>query len=228
MSRFTLKASLLVAVRRMSGAAFVAATLLLVACGGGGSSSSGAENSRLDTKVPHTEKPSTGNSTVETDNSGTTDQDFAKDEQDSGSSTEDEAPSSEVDEPQVGEEVADNEEVTEPETAEEQTDTNDDSELVDEVVSEVSGAVRLEWDRPEFRENGEYLEGDEIGGYELRYRKLGEDDFETVVIEDGWDEDYELTELVGSYEFTIAAFDSNGLYSEFVSLSPVTGLTESI
>ncbi len=116
----------------------------------------------------------------------------------------------------------------EPDPVVNEPDAGDDSDLIEDVVSEVSGAVRLVWDRPERRENGEFLEGDEIGGYELRYRRLGEEDVKTVIINDGWDEDYELGELVGSYQFSIAAFDNNGLYSEFVSLSPATGLVGSL
>lgn len=80
-------------------------------------------------------------------------------------------------------------------------------------------AVILQWQRPEQRENGEYLEADEIGGYELRYKKLNSDEFNYLVVEDGWRESFEFQqELIGAYEFQIAAFDTNGLYSEFVSL----------
>lgn len=83
-----------------------------------------------------------------------------------------------------------------------------------------SKAVLLQWQRPEQRENGEYMEGDEIGGYELRYKKLDSDEYSHLVLEDGWLESYEFKEqqLAGAYEFQIAVFDTNGLYSEFVDL----------
>ena len=70
------------------------------------------------------------------------------------------------------------------------------------------------------REKFEILEVDEIGGYELRYRELSNEDSEVVIIEDGWRENYELTDLQGQFEFQIAAFDVNGLYSNFVVLEP--------
>src|SRR5690625_1764277 len=41
----------------------------------------------------------------------------------------------------------------------------------------------LEWDKPDERENGDYLEESEIGGYEIRYRKPGQEDYETVIID---------------------------------------------
>lgn len=83
----------------------------------------------------------------------------------------------------------------------------------------VPSVVVLQWQRPEQRENGEYLEADEIGGYELRYKKINTDEFSHLVVEDGWLESFEFQEkLVGAYQFQIAAFDTNGLYSEFVDL----------
>jgi hypothetical protein len=62
--------------------------------------------------------------------------------------------------------------------------------------SVVDGSVSLYWDVPNQRENGEYLDITEIGGYEVRYK------------------------LKGDYEFQIATFDTNGLYSGFVGIDP--------
>lgn len=247
MSRLITHASLLVTVRRLSVSVFVASTLLLVACGGG--SSSGTDNSRLDGKSPYTDKPSDDNNTGGDGNSndGAADDDASQDPStdtpdgnagtdpdDTGNDTGsdnvtdggDDTP--DANEPGSDDPVVDDGSDAEPDPVVNEPDAGDDSDLIEDVVSEVSGAVRLVWDRPERRENGEFLEGDEIGGYELRYRRLGEEDVKTVIINDGWDEDYELGELVGSYQFSIAAFDNNGLYSEFVSLSPATGLVGSL
>lgn len=241
MSRMITNASLLPAVRRLSVPLFVALTLSLAACGGGGS---GNADSRLDSKSPYTDKPSGGDSAGGDSDSNDgadddgTNQDPSTETPDANAGTDNDAAGSDSDPdtvtdgsgddaptPDSGDDsVADGGNVTDPDPVVEEPATGDDSDLVDEVVSEVSGAVRLVWDRPEYRENGEYLEGDDIGGYELRYRRVGEEDTNTVIINDGWDEDYELGELVGSYQFSIAAFDNNGLYSEFVSLSPATGL----
>lgn len=255
MSCVITNASLWLAARRLSVSGFVALALMLAACGGGG----GSESSRLDSKSPYTEKPTSGNGGTQ-DSAGDDDQEpvaeapetdadadapavetpsaEAPDENsspDSGGDSGEGAPNPDTatpdpddgavvdgggSEPDAGAE--------EPDTGAEEPTAGEDSGLVEDVVSEVSGLVRLEWDRPEFRENGEYLEADEIGGYELRYRQVGQEEFETVIVNDGWDEDHELGELVGRYEFTIAAFDNNGLYSEFVNLAPATGLVGSL
>jgi len=101
--------------------------------------------------------------------------------------------------------------------------------------SELSGSIRVEtsaggvgrgvnlaWRTPDQRENGAYLELDEIGGYEIRYREQGQSSFDTVVIENAYVTDYELDLDEGDYEFSIAVFDVNGLYSRFVNLTPVS------
>lgn len=79
--------------------------------------------------------------------------------------------------------------------------------------------VVLEWDKPDARENGEYLENYEIGGYEIRYRTSEQEDYEVVTIEDGSIERYEFADSVNAVEFEIAAYDTDGLYSVFVPLN---------
>src|SRR5690625_7746245 len=78
--------------------------------------------------------------------------------------------------------------------------------------------VVLEWDKPDERENGDYLEESEIGGYEIRYRKPGQEDYETVIIDDGLVEKYEFTQPAGTAELENASYDSAGLYSVFITL----------
>lgn len=80
--------------------------------------------------------------------------------------------------------------------------------------------VVIEWFIPSERENGEYLELDEIGGYEIRYKLKSASSYQSVVVKDGGIDRYSLGELSGTYEFQIATFDVNGLYSEFVTISP--------
>lgn len=78
----------------------------------------------------------------------------------------------------------------------------------------------LDWYIPTQRENGDYLELWEIGGYEIRYRIKGQNQFTYVVIEDGSaDETTISVPTVGDYEFEIATFDTNGLYSRFVKVN---------
>lgn len=83
--------------------------------------------------------------------------------------------------------------------------------------------VVFEWDRPDGRENGEFLEIDDIGGYEIRYRSSKQDDYAVVKIDDGLAEVYRFTDLTGAIEFEIATYDTDGLYSVFV---PLTGRKE--
>lgn len=78
--------------------------------------------------------------------------------------------------------------------------------------------VTLYWSAPMERENGDSLSIDEIGGYEIQYRLVGSNDYSTIVLNDGTAEQYLFSELAsGDYEFRIAAFDTNGAYSSFVT-----------
>jgi len=87
--------------------------------------------------------------------------------------------------------------------------------------SSVQGQAIFRWEVPVYRENGDYLDVTELGGYELRYRKVGDADYTYISIEDPWQVQYSLNNLEGNYEFQIAAFDKNGLYSNFVTLKPL-------
>lgn len=85
----------------------------------------------------------------------------------------------------------------------------------------VAGSVEFTWNIPTQRENGEPLYSSELGGYELRYRKLPDTTFTYITIE-AWRNEHIFAWLEGTYEFEIAAFDINGLYSHFVPLPPRT------
>ena len=80
----------------------------------------------------------------------------------------------------------------------------------------VAGPVTLNWDRPDSRENGDYLAVNEIGGFELRYRAEGDSDFTYVLVEDGYATSQYIGDFYGVYEFQVAVYDTNGLYSQFV------------
>lgn len=227
MSFFITHASLRVVARRLCVGGFAALTLSLVACGG--EAELETNGSRLDNKIPYTEQLSGGSDTgLATDdrigaNSATnptpkpTGNDGNVNDRDGGQTSEPETAQSSNEGGEAAQPGGDSGLIDE-------AVTSGDSGLIEEALSEVSGVVRLEWERPDSRENGQYLEVKDIGGYELRYRRLGESGFKTVIIDDGWKDSFEIGELVGSYQFTIAAFDNNGLYSEFVNLSPATGL----
>jgi hypothetical protein len=87
-------------------------------------------------------------------------------------------------------------------------------------VFAVAGTVGLQWLMPTQRENGEFLDVTELGGYELRYRKDTDAAFTYVSINDAWQNFYNFNWLSGNYIFQISAFDKNGMYSGFVDLIP--------
>lgn len=87
-------------------------------------------------------------------------------------------------------------------------------------ASTVVGPVYLLWNAPNRRENGDYLDITDIGGYELRYRRMTESNFTYVTINDAWSTRYYFRLPAGAYEFQVAVFDKNGIYSQFVNLSP--------
>ena len=76
--------------------------------------------------------------------------------------------------------------------------------------------VTLSWIMPDTRENGESLELYEIGGYEIMYKKSGDELYFSETINDSNTTDHVLEELEpGEYEFKVAAFDTDGLYSRY-------------
>src|SRR5690606_35716662 len=87
----------------------------------------------------------------------------------------------------------------------------------------------LEWEHPTERANGEYLELDDIAGYELRYSRDNKH-FESIVIPGSRTNSYKIPLLhkgVNGIKVEIAVFDTNGLYSEFVDISPSINSSQS-
>ena len=82
----------------------------------------------------------------------------------------------------------------------------------------VAGPVGISWTAPNKRENGEYLDVTDLGGYEIRYKKSSDSKFTYISINDAWTTSYNFPWLEGDYVFQIAAFDKNGVYSPFVDI----------
>lgn len=82
----------------------------------------------------------------------------------------------------------------------------------------IDGAVLINWTPPTQRENGDYLDIGDIGGYELRYKLKSETQFTRIMISNGYTDSYYFNHLKGDYQFEIAAFDKTGLYSDFVAV----------
>lgn len=81
----------------------------------------------------------------------------------------------------------------------------------------IKGPVDINWSAPEKRENGLDLDITEIGGYEIRY-KTKNGNYQYVLIRDAWTQEYHFDWLEGDYLFEIAAFDQDGLYSNYVPI----------
>jgi hypothetical protein len=86
-------------------------------------------------------------------------------------------------------------------------------------LAQINGPVQIYWNAPTERENGDYLDITEIGGYELRYKRKSDIYYTRVVINDAFTDAYYFDHLEGEYEFQIAAFDKIGLYSSFVPIN---------
>lgn len=82
----------------------------------------------------------------------------------------------------------------------------------------VAGSVAITWSAPDRRENGDPIYIDELGGYEIRYKKAGDSKYTYISINDPWTQSYKFDWLEGDYIFQIAAFDKEGIYSPFVDI----------
>ena len=87
--------------------------------------------------------------------------------------------------------------------------------------------VQLSWNIPATRENGESLYPYEIGGYEIKYRNVSDSEYRSLIVEMTDSDELlkgtsvELSDS-GTYEFSVAVFDVNGLYSLYTDAVQVT------
>lgn len=78
-------------------------------------------------------------------------------------------------------------------------------------------SVSLYWSAPMQRINGEDITVEDLGGFEIRYRKESDASYTRIVIDNPAIDQYHIDGLEGDdYRFEVAAFDENGLYSDFV------------
>lgn len=98
-------------------------------------------------------------------------------------------------------------------------DSTGNSNASDSEVETSTGdhSVSLYWSAPLERVNGETMANTEIAGYEIRYRKDGDTEYERIVLEDASATQYHIDNLSSvDYQFEVAAIDTFGLYSDFV------------
>jgi len=190
----------------------LAAALALTACGGEG----GGEGSRLDSTVPFSERGSNSNTGTSTDDSASNSGGASS--EDTGTAESPTAGTGNVESP-----AADAESETAESSASDEDAAGNDTETVDGSGSAAAASSKLvlRWSVPSHRVNGEHLNRDDVGGYEIRYRESPESDFTYISVADGGEREFVLDEdLSDNYEFQIATYDVDGLYSSFVSLVP--------
>ena len=84
--------------------------------------------------------------------------------------------------------------------------------------------IELSWQIPEFRANGDALDVTEIAGYEIYYAIDG-GATNVIDIPGGTTTTYTMGPVVpGSYELSIATYDTGGLYS--IPSNPITAVVE--
>lgn len=86
--------------------------------------------------------------------------------------------------------------------------------------SSTPSSALIKWTQPVQRENGDPLAITEIGGYEIRYRLTTDNTYSYVTINDAYINEYTYNGNPSNMLFQIAAFDTNGLYSNFVDVLP--------
>ncbi|HSX49472.1 MAG TPA: hypothetical protein VLF09_00845 [Cellvibrio sp.] len=77
----------------------------------------------------------------------------------------------------------------------------------------------ITWNHPSQREDGSFLELNEIGGYEIRYRKTTDTQYTRVKLDGNRTNEYIYTGDASGLEFEIAVFDNNGNYSRFIKVA---------
>lgn len=85
------------------------------------------------------------------------------------------------------------------------------------TVDPESTTVQVLWSQPNTRMNGDTMALSELAGYELRYRKADEEEYEVIKVGNSYSQ-YTISDLeAGDYIFKLAAYDVDGLYSDFVT-----------
>lgn len=214
----------LLAARRLAASLCLASTVALVACGGG----SGTDGSRLGNQSPQPDNSSSSSSSTDSSQSSSS----ASSEQPEPEEPTNPEPEDPTDDGSDGgddtgsEGGSDDSDGGTNENPDDGSGNDDDSadsgndDVIEDVLVEVSGSVVLEWQQPEVRENGDPIYDNELGGYEVRYREVNQEQFSSQIIEQWSTQETQIYDLNGTYEFEIAAYDTNGLYSEFVNILP--------
>lgn len=83
-----------------------------------------------------------------------------------------------------------------------------------------SKTVTISWTHANQRENGKFLELDEIAGYEIRFKKPTDTRFTYLMVSGNTTTELSYTGNLDGATFEIAVFDINGLYSQYAPVLP--------
>lgn len=86
------------------------------------------------------------------------------------------------------------------------------------ISSRPNNQITITWNHPTTRENKAFLNPDEIGGYEIRYRKPTDSHYTYLTLSGSSRREY-VFDGDNDTEFEIAAFDINGVYGDFTEVS---------
>ena len=77
----------------------------------------------------------------------------------------------------------------------------------------------IQWSPPTARENGSYLNLDEIAGYQIRYKATNATSYIYITIPGNAITKYKFPLSILGLQFEIAVYDTQGLYSNFAPIS---------
>jgi len=80
----------------------------------------------------------------------------------------------------------------------------------------VATSAIIEWAHPIARANGDYLNLDEIGGYDIRYKPSTSSTYTHINIKGNSTTSYTFTGALSGLTFEIAVYDTASIYSQYV------------
>jgi len=86
-------------------------------------------------------------------------------------------------------------------------------------VASTTTSALIEWAHPIARANGDYLNLDEIGGYDIRYKSSSSSTYTHVDIKGNSTTSYKFTGSLSDLTLEIAVYDTSDVYSEYVTIN---------
>ena len=83
----------------------------------------------------------------------------------------------------------------------------------------IQKTITLNWTHPSKRENGQFLELDEIGGYEIRFKQPTYDNYTYILLTGNRTTSFSTDLIPPNSSIEIAVYDTNELYSSFAPIS---------